>query len=76
MTGAVLLGHSYMLTSFLFESKFITSKTPFLFNAFPLFIYPVVMISYSIYFYRGFSKNLSNMDMKYTPMWLELTKKL
>jgi len=76
MTMGLLMAHSYLAVTFLYESRFITERNKKLFQYFPFCLYPGVLVVACIVMYRQNRALMRNMDGKYTPLWLEISKKL
>jgi hypothetical protein len=47
-----------------------------LFASLPYGIYPAVLLGGIIYMFRENSKMMEGLDKKYTPLWLEISKKI
>jgi hypothetical protein len=72
-----VVGHSYMTVNWLYDARFITMKgSPKLYTSLPYGVYPVVILGAVVYMFRENSRMMNLLDKKYTPLWLEISKKI
>jgi ABC-type polysaccharide transport system permease subunit len=77
ITMFVLMVHSYITINFLYDARFVTQKrTPKVFTNLPYFVYPVVLAGSIVYMFSENSRMMNALDKKYTPLWLEISKKI
>ena len=73
----LLMAHSYMTINFLYDARFITAKSsPRLYTGLPYGVYPLVIVCSIAYMFRQNSNMMAQLDAKYTPLWLEISKKI
>jgi hypothetical protein len=73
----LLMVHSYVTINFLYDGRFISQKRlPRVHAALPWVIYPIVLFGSVIYMVTENSKMMKVLDRKYTPLWLEISKKI
>lgn len=77
VTMFAVVGHCYMTVNWLYDARFITHKgTPRLFTNLPYVIYPFVLVCAIGYMFKENSRLMNQLDRKYTPLWLEISKKI
>ena len=77
VTLFMAMAHSYVVINFLYDSRFVTPRgTPRLFANLPWAVYPTVLIGCIGYIYTQNSSMMGKLDRKYTPLWLEISKKI
>lgn len=73
----LLMAHSYITINFLYDARFVTAKSsPRLYSGMPYVVYPVVLIGSILYMFNENSRMMGQLDRKYTPLWLEISKKI
>ena len=77
VTMFMAMAHTFVVINFLYDARFVTPKSsPQVFVKLPWVAYPVVLAGCIAYIYRENSRMMGNLDRKYTPMWLEISKKI
>ena len=77
VTMGLLMAHSYILINFLYDARFITLKrSPRAYQYLPWIVYPAALFGSVVYMVMENSKMMKKLDRKYTPMWLEISKKI
>jgi hypothetical protein len=77
VTLFAVVAHSYMTVNWLYDARFISHKrSPRLFTSLPYGVYPVVIMGAIAYMFRENSRMMTSLDRKYTPLWLEISKKI
>jgi hypothetical protein len=77
VTLFIVMAHSYMTVNWLYDARFITHKrSPRLFTSLPYAVYPLVLLGAILYMFRENGKIMNHLDLKYTPLWLEISKKI
>lgn len=77
VTMFLVMGQAYITMNFLYDARFITQRgTPRLFASLPYGIYPAVLLGGIVYMFRENSRMMEHLDKKYTPLWLEISKKI
>ena len=74
VTLFAVLGQAYMTVSFLYESRLVNARYPRVFHNLPYFMYPGLTLATVIYIYRANTKVMANLDVKYTPIWIDISK--
>jgi hypothetical protein len=73
----LVMFHSYCTTSFLYESRLITEKRlPTVFKYMPYVVYPSALLGCAVFMLFRNDKVTAALDKKYTPIWIEISKKL
>ncbi|CDW81436.1 UNKNOWN [Stylonychia lemnae] len=69
--------HSYLGTTFLYESRILSKKrTPNVYHYLPWCVYPLGILGCIVYMYSQNKLIMERLDRKYTPIWLDISKKL
>ena len=77
VTMFMAMAHTFVVINFVYDARFVTPKgAPQVYVKLPWVAYPVVLASCIAYIYRENSRMMGNLDRKYTPMWLEISKKI
>ena len=77
VTMFLLMAHSYATINFLYDSRFITQRgTPRLFAYLPYAVYPTALAGIIVYMFSTNTEIMGRLDKKYTPIWLEISKKI
>ena len=76
MSGALALGHSFILVNFLYNSRLFTRKTvPHLvFEYTPYVVYPAGILLVAYWVYTENRRTVQRLDSKYTPIWVRITE--
>jgi len=73
----LLMVQSYAVINFLYDARFIQSRRyPRLYSGLPWVVYPTALIGSIVFMYQENSRMMGELDKKYTPLWLEISKKI
>ena len=69
--------HSYCLTQFLYHAKIVTPARfgPAVYQVLAYSLYPMALVASVVYYFRSNQHLMKSMDIKYTPIWIEISQK-
>eukprot|EP00347_Sterkiella_histriomuscorum_P018088 403346836 len=77
VTLFAVVAHSYMTINFLYDSRLVTLKgTPKLYQNLPYVLYPLALAGSVYYMWSRSNLLFDRLDKKYTPIWIDISKKL
>ena len=79
VTLVVSIFHSHAIIEFLYHTRIMKHDGilgPQFYKSFPYFIYPLCMIGTISYYWKVNRSVTSELDEKYTPIWIEISKEL
>lgn len=74
-TFSILMIHTFFTVTIMYDSRILTpTKTPRLFNAFPIISYPAVILGFCGFVFYKNNQMIKELDHKYTPLWRHLVE--